>query len=439
MPVGLDCDVLMWVERRQGRLMGAKPVRPVRAYDGLAALYRQIVADGGKAPMQLRVQDEDTAAELSERVGDEVRVGFGFDHVSHDLVQAHAWNARDHVDAVLDLDGGEDVFTLKISLRDVEPAVWRRVRLCGDVSLFALHHVIQEAMGWLNYHLHDFEIGGDHFRTPDADAPEDLVDERIVTANSVLRTGERATYLYDFGDGWTHDVYVESVTPAAAGDPVALVVDGARACPLEDSGGPHGYMHKLAVVANPAAEDDDGSRRELLEWMPPDFEPEAFDVAKANERVRAVFLADENDEDALGDDVDDLVSTSDDVEFPYDGNVAPEPAEWLGMAEDDRLLAIRVHHARVAAKHVPVGNDSLHAAFHNIVENQLAAGKPPGVRAAMARLREQGLSRHEALHAIGSLLLPMLQPVDEGTFDPAQYERDLDKLTAKTWRAPRRR
>ena len=48
-------------------------------------------------------------------------------------------------------------------------------------------------------------------------------------------------------------------------------------------------------------------------------------------------------------------------------------------------------------------NLSLHATVHAVVENQLAEGDKR-VLETLARLRRQGLCRHEAVHAIGSVL-----------------------------------
>src|SRR5260370_37831030 len=49
---------------------------------------------------------------------------------------------------------------LKVQLRDVHPAVWRRVRLADTMSIADLHRVIQLLMGWDDDHLHRFRIHG---------------------------------------------------------------------------------------------------------------------------------------------------------------------------------------------------------------------------------------------------------------------------------------
>jgi len=49
---------------------------------------------------------------------------------------------------------------LKLLLRDVHRAVWRRVRLADSLSIGDLHRVIQLLMGWDEDHLHRFRIHG---------------------------------------------------------------------------------------------------------------------------------------------------------------------------------------------------------------------------------------------------------------------------------------
>jgi hypothetical protein len=49
----------------------------------------------------------------------------------------------------------EAVYHLKITLRDVQPPVWRRVQV-QDCTLSELHKVIQVAMGWEFSHLYSF-------------------------------------------------------------------------------------------------------------------------------------------------------------------------------------------------------------------------------------------------------------------------------------------
>jgi hypothetical protein len=76
-------------------------------------------------------------------------------------------------------------------------------------------------------------------------------------------------YQYDFGDSWNHVVVVVEKILTDAETSVPMCIDGARACPPEDSGGAWGYAEKVQALANP----DDDETEELRDWLG-DFEPE---------------------------------------------------------------------------------------------------------------------------------------------------------------------
>ncbi len=51
-------------------------------------------------------------------------------------------------------EDGSRIFQFKIVLHEVEPPVWRSVQVPETYSFWDLHVAIQDAMGWLDYHLH---------------------------------------------------------------------------------------------------------------------------------------------------------------------------------------------------------------------------------------------------------------------------------------------
>ncbi len=120
----------------------------------------------------------------------------------------------------------------------------------------------------------------------------------------------------------------------------------------------------------------------------------------------------------------------------YDPEVAPDPAEWLELDEQERIQLAERHHR---AARIELPNVKVHAAFHVIVENQIAEGLESVVR-AMARLIREGLSRHDALHAIGSIAAEQfyeaMKTKDEEFANTAQarYNAAVERLTAKEWR-----
>ena len=117
----------------------------------------------------------------------------------------------------------------------------------------------------------------------------------------------------------------------------------------------------------------------------------------------------------------------------YDAEATPDPAEWLATTEEGRLAAVRRHHRRV--KH-DVGNPQRHAAIHVIVETQLAE-RHPAATDALNRLIGEGLRRHEAIHALGSVVAADIFDImkSKRPHDPEAYARQLQRLTAAAWRA----
>jgi hypothetical protein len=120
----------------------------------------------------------------------------------------------------------------------------------------------------------------------------------------------------------------------------------------------------------------------------------------------------------------------------YQANDQPHSATWLELDETERIDAVMDYHRR--AKVVPE-NLKLHAMTHVVVENQVALGEATTVPATLNRLMNEGLDRHEAIHAIGSILMRiMLDAVrnDDGGGDiNAKYSRELATLTAVGWRS----
>jgi hypothetical protein len=60
-----------------------------------------------------------------------------------------------------------DVYQLHIRLAYIEPPIWRRIVVSGQVTLFRLHRMLQVVMGWENYHLHQFIAGAIRYEEPE--------------------------------------------------------------------------------------------------------------------------------------------------------------------------------------------------------------------------------------------------------------------------------
>jgi hypothetical protein len=116
---------------------------------------------------------------------------------------------------------------------------------------------------------------------------------------------------------------------------------------------------------------------------------------------------------------------------------APDPETWLGLDESERIELVRAYHRRTRE---PVGeNAKVHAVAHVIVENQIAMGDATVVPATLNRLMREGLDRHDAIHAIASVLMGVIFDVmtekDDGGDINTKYGRELAEITAKGWRS----
>ena len=119
----------------------------------------------------------------------------------------------------------------------------------------------------------------------------------------------------------------------------------------------------------------------------------------------------------------------------YNPEHAPVGNEWLEIDEDERLMLVEQYH-RDARIPLPKRARRLHASIHTIVENQLALNDEPVVK-VLGRLKREGLSRHDAIHAIGSLVSEQIYDILKHNETPdaskARYYAAIERLTAAAW------
>ena len=175
------------------------------------------------------------------------------------------------------------VYRLKITLRGTKPPIWRRIDVPDSARLDHLNLMIQAAMGWTNSHLHEFSIADERFGMRHDDFESDCADEKNHRLGELIqREKSKFGFIYDFGDGWEHDIVVEKISPPEPGVKYPRCTAGARACPPEDCGGPWGYLEFLSAIGDPKHEEHES----MLEWIGGQFDPEAFDVRDADAAVR---------------------------------------------------------------------------------------------------------------------------------------------------------
>jgi hypothetical protein len=89
----------------------------------------------------------------------------------------------------------------------------------------------------------------------------------------------------------------------------------------------------------------------------------------------------------------------------YDPHQHVASEAWQALDESECIESVRQYHRQ---NRIRLANESLHATIHVIVENQVALGDTFAARAVLLRLIAEGLDRHEAVHAIGSVLSEQL-------------------------------
>jgi len=119
----------------------------------------------------------------------------------------------------------------------------------------------------------------------------------------------------------------------------------------------------------------------------------------------------------------------------YDPLAAPEPHHWLGLDEYERIDLARDYHRGAGIR---MSNAAAHAALHAVVETQIALRDATPARRTVQRLMNEGLDRHQAIHAIGAVLAQFLHVPPESRAEPnASYFAALERITARIWRRSR--
>ena len=130
--------------------------------------------------------------------------------------------------------------------------------------MFYVHDIIQQLFLWQNYHLHAFvtKFGKDGRPAQTVVDPAqweeeyadtrgcESLDEHKTRLSDVFSEKKRIMYVYDFGDGWEHEIrLVRIIEDADIPAPVCESMNGDA--PPEDCGGPHGFAEMQRILKNP--------------------------------------------------------------------------------------------------------------------------------------------------------------------------------------------
>lgn len=208
-------------------------------------------------------------------------------------------------------EGPVRAFRLRVALVGCD--CWRELIVPDYFDFEQLSDLIQASFNWMGYHLWDFQLGkpgeqlrligpGEDFSYPYPDGggfgfdaggasgfggtsvkgpsrPQEAEAVEVLLYE-LFPSVKRATYCYDYGDGWEHDIRVVETIEDYAG-PYPCCTDGSGDAPPEDVGGVVGFERFKKLLAGP----DTPERTEMLEWADDQgFQP--FDLESVNARIR---------------------------------------------------------------------------------------------------------------------------------------------------------
>jgi len=117
----------------------------------------------------------------------------------------------------------------------------------------------------------------------------------------------------------------------------------------------------------------------------------------------------------------------------YNPLVDLDVQRWLALSEDERIVAVLEYHETAG---IELPDENMHALLHVIVENQVALGDTSPTEAVLHRLIGKRLDRHDAIHAIASVLVNHIHEAlqsNDSAVSNDNYYAALEDLTAEKW------
>ncbi|MBD5134854.1 MAG: hypothetical protein HDT39_02665 [Lachnospiraceae bacterium] len=183
-------------------------------------------------------------------------------------------------------------FQLKIAIKNSKPPIWRRVIVPSGITFSQFSMILNNAMGWLGYHLFEFEFHSLGLQIAE-NANEmdygygdyDYIEAKDTFIGDYLEQTDWFTYTYDLGDDWQHKVTVEKIIYDYDLN-YPQVIKYKEACPPEDCGGIYGYYEYLDIISdktNPEC-------KEISEWMQSQGYTGKYDMQAVNEVLKNYFF-----------------------------------------------------------------------------------------------------------------------------------------------------
>lgn len=177
-------------------------------------------------------------------------------------------------------------YQLRVELKGVKPAVWRRIAVPSTVKLSKLHHILLAVMGWQGGHLHEFNFVDAIYGQADDELGPEVEDESRVSLVKALGGSASFTWVYDFGDYWAHKVKLERIVDLGVPLETAMCITGRNACPPQDIGGTPGYEEFLQAIRD----SQHPEHQATLQRCGGAFDPGEFDPMQAQDRLDALSI-----------------------------------------------------------------------------------------------------------------------------------------------------
>ena len=183
------------------------------------------------------------------------------------------------------------VYQIKCKLLHTKPAVFRTLLVDSNVNFYELHHILQIAMGWVNYHLFNFRYHDYYLELPNEEDEMNKnfsrfqkVDPRTITLKEFfISLKSKIIYTYDFGDSWEHEIELQKVIEPDASMILPLCIKGKHACPQEDCGSIPGYYNLIEIMKKPKHRE----YKEYVDWLGGEpYDMTAFDINFVNEELQ---------------------------------------------------------------------------------------------------------------------------------------------------------
>ena len=210
-------------------------------------------------------------------------------------------------------DCDDAVYQVKVKLYGSKPAIMRHLLIPNTLSLTKLHNILQVAMGWDNYHLHQFEVrfSSRHFiqfNPPEMmeegplslmeDGPLSLMEDDVTyRADKTLlkqvlyEPKQKLYYIYDLGDNWEHEITLMKVLqPGPEGLPKhAICTKASGTCPPEDTGGIDYYQFIMEAFQDKKHPQHKMARKVVDDWFDgDDFDSEEYDIKAVNKQLQKI-------------------------------------------------------------------------------------------------------------------------------------------------------